>query len=203
MSPPIEPVKDAGDASLIGEALAEAFHDAPNFKRLLPEEAHRKEALPWFFAFTARLGLIYGEVHATPDRAAAAVWMRPGRSVGFIGALRAGALAMPFRFGWNGFRRSLELTSTIEEARHRAHPEPHWYLVALGVAPPQQGKGLGPRLIQPVLDRAGDSGVPCYLETFHEDNVAFYRDNGFAVVLEDQAPGLDLPFWGMTREPSH
>jgi len=79
--------------------------------------------------------------------------------------------------------------------------KPHWYLWVLGVAPDSQGKGIGSRLIQPVLDCSDKEQISCYLETETERNVAFYEKRGFEVVSEGEVPGYDLKLWSLLREP--
>jgi ribosomal protein S18 acetylase RimI-like enzyme len=80
-------------------------------------------------------------------------------------------------------------------------PEPHWYLLIVGVDPALQGKGLGSALVKEGLARADDTRCPCYLETSEERNLAFYERLGFVVVgtapLGKGAP----PGWAMRREP--
>ncbi|MBU0596347.1 GNAT family N-acetyltransferase, partial [Candidatus Bipolaricaulota bacterium] len=77
----------------------------------------------------------------------------------------------------------------------------HWYLMALGVAPGRQGRGIGARLLSPILRRASDEGLPCYLETQTERNVTFYGKLGFEVLLEEREPVGGLPLWFMARQP--
>ena len=89
-----------------------------------------------------------------------------------------------------------------ERLHPRAMPGPHWYLMALGVAPASQGQGIGGRLIRPVLARADAAGLPCYLETETERNVTFYRKHGFAVLTAEAPPGHDLLLWTMARRPA-
>jgi GNAT superfamily N-acetyltransferase len=71
----------------------------------------------------------------------------------------------------------------------------HWYLVALGVAPQQQGCGLGSALLEPVLQRTTAGRTPCYLETFHARTVEFYHRFGFSVVHQDAIPNGGPSFW--------
>ena len=85
--------------------------------------------------------------------------------------------------------------------RRQKSPDSYWYLWALGVDLPYQGKGVGGRLIRPVLEEADASRTACYLETENARNLAFYEKYGFQVVAEGRVPRLDLPTWSMTREP--
>ena len=84
---------------------------------------------------------------------------------------------------------------------HKRHaPESHWYLWAVGVDPPSQGKGIGSRLLQPVLARASADGTACYLETGIERNIRFYEKHGFKVVGQGRVPKQGLGVWAMLRE---
>lgn len=203
MSPSIDILRTTGrQTERMGQAMARAFRHEPNFAYMLPDHDERERALAWFFgSFVARLGLRYGEVYTTPGATGGAVWMRPGTSASPWGALRAGLLAMPLRLGLGGARRSAVFGAHIERTRQAAAPPLHWYLVALGVDPSEQGQGLGGALLQPVLTRADADGVPCYLETFRERTATFYSRFGFGVVRTDAVPGGGPPFWCMMRKP--
>ena len=62
------------------------------------------------------------------------------------------------------------------------HPgQPYWYLEVVGVDPAAQGRGVGTRLLEPVLAQAEEVGQLCYLETMTERNVGWYRSLGFEV----------------------
>lgn len=83
-------------------------------------------------------------------------------------------------------------------ARH-PHDE-HWYLMILGTDALFQGRGVGRALMEPVLARADELGVPAYLETQKEANLAYYQRFGFDVVEKfsvDDSPAL----WRMQRAP--
>ena len=63
-----------------------------------------------------------------------------------------------------------------------------------------QGRGVGKSLVGPMLERADGVGVPTYLETQKESNLAYYQRFGFNVIDEfsvDECP----PVWTMQREP--
>jgi GNAT superfamily N-acetyltransferase len=186
----------------LGYGLCQAFYDEPNFSYIFPDTRVRRVALPWFFGrFVVGLGLNYGAVFTANGVDGAAVWLRPNTTIRVGGALRAGLLFMPFRFGWQSFGRSIHLGSYLERLRQQSAPTQHWYLMALGVAPSRQGRGLGRALLQPILTRADAEQVPCYLETFTERNVQFYQKLGFTVVVHDHIPKGGPPFWTMVRTP--
>jgi ribosomal protein S18 acetylase RimI-like enzyme len=100
--------------------------------------------------------------------------------------------------GLTGLRR---LTALAEVDAH--HPrEPHWYLAVLGTDPAHQGRGFGSAVMEPVLARADEEGLGCYLESSKESNVAFYARHGFRVTQElDLAKGAGPRLWLMWRDP--
>ena len=92
--------------------------------------------------------------------------------------------------------RALRLYGPVG-ARH-PKDEPHWYLAVLGVDGAAQGEGLGRRLIEPGLQRCDEEGLPAYLETMNEANLAWYARFGFEVT--DEVHG-GIPAWLLTRRP--
>lgn len=85
------------------------------------------------------------------------------------------------------------------EKFHKAVEGPHWYLMAVGTRPTQQGTGLGSALLELGTSQADAAGVPCYLETATESNVAYYSKRGFEVT--GQANVLGYTLYGMVRPP--
>ena len=51
----------------------------------------------------------------------------------------------------------------------------------MGVDPAAQHKGIGGRLLEPVLQIADRVRVDCYLETVDRANIDFYKRHGFVV----------------------
>ncbi|HEY0839005.1 MAG TPA: GNAT family N-acetyltransferase [Vulgatibacter sp.] len=185
----------------IASSMARAFASEPNFEFVLPDPARRAAVLPWIFGRSvAALAGRLGEAFTTEAGEGGAFWIAPGRKVGALDAIRAGMLEVPFRMGLGGASRFARLGARIDGMRLARVPQPHWYLMALGVDPSRQRLGVGGALLRPILDRADQTGVACYLETFAERNLAFYERHGFEVCAQDAVP--DGPrFWGMIRRP--
>ncbi len=195
------------DRPAIAEAaavLTRAFHDDPGMAYVFPEEAARRKRSPWCFRMNVRYALRYGGlVHTTAAGIrGVAVWLPPG---GFRVRLRRlvalGVLAAPFRVGAGALLR-LRRLGAFHERRHELDVAPrHWYLLTLGVDPAHQGRGIGGTLLRPVLSRADAEGLPAYLETAKERNVAFYRRYRFAVVSSEEVTGGGPRFFTMRRPP--
>ncbi|MEM1334475.1 MAG: GNAT family N-acetyltransferase [Actinomycetota bacterium] len=173
----------------------QAFHDDPVMRWLIPEDelyfAPGGESMRG--AMTSWVDL--GEVWCTDDAVAVAVWIPPGRPGTDIEPDPPVDPPPPDRIERIGLIAPLMAEHTP--------PEEHWYLQLLATHPHWQRQGLGAALMAVIFERADAEGLPCYLETETEENVAYYRRHGFEVRSEWDVPDHgELPgphMWGMLR----
>jgi GNAT superfamily N-acetyltransferase len=187
----------ADDVAAVAAAQARAFFDDPLQTWALPDESTRLGILNTLFAMMIRVVSVpLGESYTDESRSVAALWAPPEKwqvDNDTAAELEPMTLIVGDRLPW--MRRSWE-------AIFDAHPdEPHFYLSGLGTDPPRQGQGYGSAALAPVLARCDAEGIPAYLESTKERNVAFYEHHGFAVRRMIDIP-LDGPkLWAMWREP--
>jgi ribosomal protein S18 acetylase RimI-like enzyme len=101
--------------------------------------------------------------------------------------------------GFGNFMRFMKSLDFVEKIHKREAPEPHWYLMILGVEPQRQGQGIGSALMQPAQAKADAAHLPAWLETEKEINVKLYRKHGFDVVVETDLPDGGPHIWCMKR----
>jgi ribosomal protein S18 acetylase RimI-like enzyme len=199
-----EPIRlVASQKAQAGKMLARAFLTDPAYTALFPDSAERERALQRLFGAVVGYSLVYGLVHTTPAVEGAACWLSPGNTeVTLWRMLRTGLGLQRAVAAFNPQARQefMAALAYMDEIHKREVPGPHWYLWALGVEPGCQGQGIGSRLIRPVLSQADQDGLPCYLETQTERNVAFYQKRGFQVVSDGVVPGQEVRIWAMLRE---
>lgn len=180
--------------------LAGAFRDDPLLKMLHPDESKRTDVAPWFFTTVIKYGMPYKQVWGNDDTSAVAVWLPPdGTDMSVVAMVRAGLAALPLKVGPRralSFMRAL----TATEDFHKAVGGPHWYLISVGIRPEQQGQGLGTALLEVGTAQADAAGLPCYLETGTDENVAFYSKRGFEVTGQTEVQGFTVT--AMVRPPS-
>jgi GNAT superfamily N-acetyltransferase len=186
-----------------GAVIGRAFWNDPLALCVLPDEAHRREAIgPWFES-VVRYGDLYAEVYTTAQvLKGAAVWISPdsGAVTEERWAAANSANDSATALGEAARMRLAHQLDRSDVSHEALMPMPHWYLMLIGVAPEWQGHGVGGALLQPGLTRADNEGVPCYLETGTKSNVRFYQRHGFEVVIEEDVPG-GIYYWGMRRDP--
>jgi ribosomal protein S18 acetylase RimI-like enzyme len=204
-SPPdLRPLTNADLPSAVASA-ARAFHDDPLFNFFEPNLLKQARRLPALMRATIVDTLPLAETYAAFDHGkakAVAAWMPPGgypRSPRREGMFLARAAPSMVRSG-----RRLPAALKLLAAIDKVHPKPdHWYLALLAVDPELQGRGIGGALVAQMLQRADRDGLPAYLETQTEANVAWYRRFGFEVVDTIALPGVaGAPtMWALQREP--
>lgn len=184
--------------------LARAFDDEPGVLWLFPDAGKRKRFLFWAFLRETRYARLYGEAYTTADGVGGvAMWLPPDQPFFTLARfVTNGYLGLLFKMGPVPLVKFLASMNRLDSLHRRDAPARHWYLATLGVDPPRQGRGVGGALIQPVLERADNEGIACYLETGKVINVRFYRKHGFEVVDEGDAPLGGPRYWTMLREPA-
>jgi ribosomal protein S18 acetylase RimI-like enzyme len=183
----------------VTEVMTRAFDDDPVVNHLAKQDERREERIRHFM----RLALVplthpYGETYTTADLEGAAYWNPPGqRPHGIWNDLRLMPKLVRVT-GVAGLPRAASSFGLMEQK----HPgEPHYYLFALGVDPSRQGKGIGSKLMAPVLERCDHDGVPAYLESTNERNLPLYERHAFRVVEEVPLPKGGPTMWRMWRDP--
>jgi ribosomal protein S18 acetylase RimI-like enzyme len=182
--------------------LARAFRDDPLYRAVAPREDRRRMLLLWLHDKMLRYCALHGTMHTLPSLEGAACWLPPGRAELTIGGiLRSGLIGLPLRMGLGAYVRFNDYVSRTNDFRRSHTPDTYWYLWVLGVDPAHQGRGIGGRLMRPVLERADASGTVCYLETEAERNLVFYQRHGFRVVDQATVTRLGVRTWALRREP--
>jgi len=184
------------DFPRLAVCLARAFETDPVLRWLIPGIAAWQRRAPRFYAAVLEHFAPAATILTTAEHSGAAVWLapfprRPGRVAEVRYALRILATLR------GRAHLGLRLVSQIEAVHPRTG---HWYLSLLGVEPSAQGRGLGSRLMRPVLDRCDRDGIAAYLESSKEENIPFYRRHGFAIVGEIRVAGGPT-LWPMLRPP--
>ena len=191
--------------SLAVAVLTRAFMDDPIYSYVFPDETLRAKYTHILWKALIHTCRLFGRVYTTPTIDGVACWTAPGKTELSIGRAFRSGFAIPLavmRFPAKARRRMFKALSVLDRERRRLMTGPFWYLQVLGVEPTRQGLGLGSSLIAPVLAIADIQGLPCYLETETEANVAFYEKRGFTVKTNLKFPGPGLQLWTMERSPS-
>ena len=193
---------DRGTMNEIAVLGARSFYDDPFFRYLSEEPMLRQRGLALYMR--SHLAAMKDVAVATGARdrsgllVGICVWQRPGthplpagnQAREMAGSLRA-LIPRPA-----SLVTGLRYTLAVEKARLR---DEHWYLCLLAADPMAWRRGIGTSLLEPSLAEIDGDGLPCYLETQKEDNLAFYRRFGFEETARLQPAKGGPPLFTMTR----
>lgn len=183
------------DRLAVAAMLSRAFADDPAMRFIFPDPADRARRLPRLFALLFDADEPVGMRLVTSGIEAATLWREPRHSKTGIWEMIRHAPAMLGALG-GALGRALRVANAIDAH----HPEaPFWYLHIAGCEPRFQGQGIGGAIVRGGLARVADDGLPCYLETPLEKNVAFYQGIGFELVDSWYVPKGGPRFWSMMR----
>jgi ribosomal protein S18 acetylase RimI-like enzyme len=190
------------DTSVAGGVLSRAFLDDPLWSALMSDPQTRQAMLAQMFTGLAKTtAAANGVAETTQGLVAVALWLGPGKELGWWSMVRSG-MSMPrfvMKLPAQDRRRMMAVLRQMDQRRKELMPRPHWYLEAIGVEPQHQGAGFGSALVRAGMRRADWDKTPVYLETETEGNVGYYEHLGFEVVEQTIATGLNLPLWLMIR----
>lgn len=190
-------------AAQAGHVLNNAFQEDPVFNAIF--EGATSEQRIAFYTSPVVYCMKYGQVIAPSEQLEGiAAWVAGKYAdMGLFHMILSGALWSAMRMGAKYSQRMATVFKPVDEDRKaNMQGRDHLYLVIIGIAPKHQGKGLGGKLMQALLEVSEKSGLPVYLETETEDNVSLYQHYGFEVIKKTTLPLIDLPMWEMLREPA-
>lgn len=197
----LEPV----DYATAGQIMGRAFINDPLWTATLSDPAVLPDKLVEMFTSTIKTTVASGGLaETTPGIEAAAVWLPPGKEIGFLSILRSGfdmirfTMSLPSR----DRKRMSGILRQLGAKKKELMPEPTWHLVAIGVDPDHQAKGIGSALVLSGIRKADKTGSPMYLETETEENVAFYEKLGFLTIEKIEVQAVGVPMWLMKRSPA-
>lgn len=187
----------------IARTLTDAFVEDPFSKWLFGQE---QEGLEWrYWHWCCANHPASGEIHVTGDLSGAALWY----PMNLTKSKRLAAAEKQYERNYQQFCLELLKDSGLGSAYLRiirqcdkAIPNvPSWYLGSLGVERQSQGKGIGARLLAPMLRRCDEQGLPAYLDSSNPRNISFYERLGFRKHRKPVSVKGSAPLTPMVRPP--
>src|SRR5262249_55481426 len=156
----------------------------------------------WFFTSVAiPTSRLCGETYITRNVDGGALWICPGAELTVADVARKGISTLPFKLSRSNITRWINVSSYLESVRRQLADKLHWYLLAAGTEPSISGNLIRRTLIAPVLATADWDLRSCYVETFNEKDLPFYKQNGFEIAGAGRIPHGGPSFWALIRPP--
>jgi ribosomal protein S18 acetylase RimI-like enzyme len=178
------------DRARVLETVVAAFVADPAFRHFFADDARYAQEAASFAGALFDQRLRYETVWVADGGAAVSMWNPP--------AIGAGAAAEQLAFDLPA--ETVARLARYEDAVHELFPaQPHWYLGVLATHPDHAGRRLGRLVMAAGQERAAADGLPAYLETSSESNVALYERSGWQRAGVTEVDGLTVNV--MMRSP--
>jgi len=193
------------------QLVATAFFDNPAHIYLCPDGKTRMEQLTWLLGTNLKLQLKLGaESFCIADNSivrAMGFWTKPNQiKVGLAEKVKGGLLKVPFKMGWSGFKRVMEVSAGIENqlVQTMGTQQPYCYLNNMVVQEDMRGKGLGFNILEKQITtiQSKEKDAIFALSTQRYWTVKFYERLGFEILLEEKIGQGELAFTNWTMKKS-
>lgn len=185
------------DLPAVVDAMVAGFDADPLYVWMYPDAGERAWYLRETFELITELALPRGHLYTNDARSAVAAWTAPDVALVDDEEGERFAAMVERHIG----ERVRHVIAGMAETEAQRPSGPHFSLHSLVVDAAAQGRGLGGRLIAPVLARCDEDGLPAHLTSSAARNVPFYERHGFRVVAETVLPGGGPVMRSMIRRP--
>lgn len=103
------------------------------------------------------------------------------------------------KMGIKGIKKMSDFENFANKIKRKYAKKNCWYLYTFVTMPGHRGKGLGSKLMKPMLEYLDKNNQDCYLETLKEVNVGIYEKYGFELMKTVEFPNTDLTLYAMLR----
>jgi ribosomal protein S18 acetylase RimI-like enzyme len=182
--------------------LAGAFWNDPLVEYLFPELQERQHQLDTFFKVNVEFSREAGEVYSTTSMLGCSVWLFPGdKARSRLGKEELPGARFKLLLDGQSLQKLSDFIQYMKERHFSIMRGPYCLLMFLGVEEKQRRRGVGSRLMQPVLQYADEKRMPCILDTMNEYNLDFYRAHNFTVCQRYHLCSNGPETWTMIRYP--
>lgn len=115
--------------------------------------------------------------------------------------IKAGGLSLIPSIGISTLKRMTTFENFAMEIKDKYASQNCLYFYVFVTMPDFRGKGLGSKIMKPMLDYLDENKRDCYLETLVPINVEIYKKFGFELKEEVQVPNTNLTLYAMLRKP--
>ena len=130
----------------------------------------------------------YGQIYLTNEENGAAVWIPPLDKGKSETALCENIMLFKTFLRISGLKNLKKKLQFLFSLEKYYPPQPYFHLIYIGVNHNYRRRGIGTRLISPVLEYCKRERIKVLLENTNPDNCLFYQKLGFKTTKELTAP---------------
>jgi ribosomal protein S18 acetylase RimI-like enzyme len=167
------------DKDLVITILSTAFDKSKSINYITKQDRLRSERIKKLMEYSFDMCFTFGEIWMNEDENACALLLHPDKKRTTLRSIFWHAKLVMKVIGLTQIPAVLKREFFIK----RKHPKysSFCYLWFIGVNPAEHNKGIGTKLLQDVMRYCDENRRPIYLETSIEENLSWYRKNGFEI----------------------
>lgn len=169
----------ANQALIAVNILAQGFVEDPMWKFILPRSQNRLQILKAMFEVFVEDGIKRGEVLVAPNRQGAIIWYPSQVNIFDDNFTDVETKIKAITQNFQEFDAIHRLETIGKKVQPLAPTIPHHEIFWIATLPEFRGKGVGSRLLKPIINDANVQKIGCHLVSSNPDNTSFYRHHGF------------------------
>lgn len=171
------------EKNLVIDILSKSFETNQSVNYIVKQDELKLKRIESLMDYSFNVCYRFGDVFLSDDNKGCALILYPDKKKTTIWSV---LLDLKLIFSCVGVGNVMK-TLKREKLINKTHPKtPFSYLWFVGVAPCEQNKGIGSKLLQSVLDYSDQQNLPVYLETSTVRNLPWYDKFGFQSYHEEE-----------------
>lgn len=161
------------------EILYECFEKNKSVNWIVKQDSKKKERIRDLMDYSFEACIEIGEIYLTENLTGVIIFSNSDDKLPILEEAYLTVRLIWKVTGIFGIGKALQREKYI----NRFHPqdEEFIYIWFLGVRKTEQGRGVGSKMLQEVINKSNNEQLPIYVETSTEENLKFYKKHGFEV----------------------
>ena len=169
------------DKGLVTDILLRSFVDNKSVNYIIKQDDKKEQRIKGLIEYSFDICNLFGDVFISDDRNACALIVVPERKKITVRSILLDIKMALSVTGFANIKKAIRRESEIK----KIHPAVSlYYLWFIGVEPSQQGRGIGSKLLNEIIQKALSENRTICLETSTLKNIPWYEKHGFITYRE-------------------